>query len=338
MNPHEPPTPPAPTPQPAGEAFRATLAIGVCTYNRGPAIVRTLDALAAMDRVDGRVTRFIIVDNRSSDETAAVVDRFIAQHPMLSMVRWHEPTPGKSAALVRLFADTSEELVGVIDDDVVPNPAWARGMISLMDDQPRCGVVGGPVTNIWEGGMTRIAEIYRRSLGDQLLGDERMRLDTHASFLMGASTVVRRASLLESGWLSARSLDCRRGESLEGGEDAELCLKVRRAGWELWYEPTASAGHLIPAWRTTSAYIAKLRRSICKTEPMIRWLADPSLSLSDARAAAAKARTLRLKTFLFDWRPSRRRVRLAERVGRVEGWEALVRMLELGDRPDRPAC
>jgi GT2 family glycosyltransferase len=310
---------------------RGTLAIGVCTYNRGEAIARTLGTLASMDRVGGRVSRFIIIDNRSSDGTASAIDRFIASHPGVPMVRWHEATPGKSAALTKLFCETSEEFIGVIDDDVLAGPGWARAMMALMDDRPSCGAVGGPVENIWEGGMTRIAQVYRRSLGDQLLGEARQRLDAPSSFLMGASMVLRRTAILQSGWLDARSMDCRRGDVLEGGEDAELCLKIRRAGWELWYEPTARAEHLIPAWRTTHEYIARLRRSIGRTEPMIRWLWDDSLTLDEARAQADRARRLYLKSLLFDWRPTRRRVRVAERLGRAEGWRALVGKLETGE-------
>lgn len=312
-------------------ASAGSLAIGVCTYNRGGAITRTLDALAAMDRVGGRVSRFIIIDNRSNDSTPSVVDRFISEHPGIPMVRWHEATPGKSAALTKLFTETNEELIGVIDDDVLASPGWARGMLALMDDQPCCGGAGGPVENVWEGGKTRIAEIYRRSLGDQLHGERRLRLDAPGSFLMGASMVMRRAAIIQSGWLDARTMDCRRGDVLEGGEDAELCLKIRRAGWELWYEPRAHAGHLIPAWRTTREYIAKLRRSICRTEPMIRWLWDESLTLREARAQRGRARRRYLKTLLFDWRPTRRCVRVAERLGRVEGWDALVNKLESGE-------
>ena len=147
---------PSPTPFAAPGAIASasggvpagSLAIGVCTYNRGEAITRTLESLAAMDRVGGRVSRFIIIDNRSSDNTRAIVDQFVSSHPEAPMIRWHEATPGKSAALTKLFTETSEEFIGVIDDDVLASPGWARGMLALMDDEPRCGGAGGPVENV----------------------------------------------------------------------------------------------------------------------------------------------------------------------------------------------
>jgi cellulose synthase/poly-beta-1,6-N-acetylglucosamine synthase-like glycosyltransferase len=309
------------------------MVIGVCTYNRGAAIVRTLEALAALDPGPtprgSRLTRIAIIDNRSSDDTAAVVDRFIAAGPAgVPMLRWHEATPGKTAALRRLFSDTHEPIVGVIDDDTLPDPGWARGMLELLEDQPRAGAVGGPVPNIWESGPTHLARVYRRSLGDQDHGPARTLLADPASFLMGASTAYRRAAVESSGWLEGGILECRRGEQMECGEDAELCLRIRRAGWEVWYEPAARMGHLIPARRQSGAYLAALRESICRSEPWLRWIAeDRGTSDRDrrwAREQRRRARSRQLKTILTDWRPRRRRIRLAERRGRVQGWDQLL--------------
>ena len=308
----------------SGTTPRSTVVVGLCTYNRGGKIVPTLEAMAKLDRAGGRVTEAVIVDNRSTDDTANVIDAFIERNTGLPMRRVHEATPGKSAAMARLFHETSEPLIAMLDDDTLPDVGWARGMLSLFDDEPKAGAVGGPVHIVWQDGMTRIAQIYKRSLGDQLLGEKRVRLDDPASFLMGASLGVRREAWAQSGWLERRTLEGRRGELLECGEDAELCIRIRQAGWELWYEPTAKLGHVIPGSRTTTAYIAKLRESICKSEPMIKWMTTPGVDGAWARAQYARARRLWLKTLLFDWRPTRRRVRLAERKGRVEGWKMLL--------------
>jgi GT2 family glycosyltransferase len=311
----------------------STMAIGVCTYNRGRAIVRTLEALARLDTVEGRVRRVLIVDNRSSDDTAAAVDDFLARRPRgaAPMRRVHEPRPGKVNAMLRFFAETDEPYLGVIDDDTLPDPGWARGMISLLDEKERAGVVGGPVLNVWESGPTRLARIYRRSLGDQVLSEQRERLDDPAGFLMGASMTIRRRALEESGWMGGSWMASRTGESLEcGAEDAELCYRIRRAGWELWYEPQARMGHLIPARRQTPEYLARLREGITRGEPGLRWVAGLVGSAREAAAEAARARRLYTKTLLFDWRPTRRRVRLAERRGRMQGWAELAARLNGG--------
>jgi cellulose synthase/poly-beta-1,6-N-acetylglucosamine synthase-like glycosyltransferase len=311
------------------------MVIGICTYNRGQKITRTLEAIAGLDPVQApggpRLARVVIVDNRSTDDTAAVADAFIAErgHALpFEISRLHEPRPGKVAALRTLFAATSEPIVGVIDDDTLPDPSWARGMLSLLDDQPRAGAVGGPVPNLWESGPTRLARIYHRSLGDQDHGPARKRLDHPRTFLMGASTAYRRRAVEDSGWLKSSILECRRGDKLECGEDAELCLRIRSAGWEIWYEPSAPMQHIIPPTRQTATYLARLRESICRSEPWIWWMADQrgrsDHDIAWAVSGLRKAQRRYLKSLLTDLRPTRRRIRIAERRGRRDGWIQLL--------------
>lgn len=302
------------------------MVVGVCTYNRGPKIERTLAAIAAMDRCGGRLTRLVVVDNRSTDGTAAAIDRFIAAGPSLPTERVFEPAPGKPAALRRLFDHTSEPIVAMLDDDVLPERAWATALLRLFDAETRAGAAGGPVQNEWESGPTYYARVYRRSLGDQWLGERRVRLDEPGAFLMGGAMAMRREAVEQTGWLHSRLMDCRRGERLDTGDDAELCIRMRQAGWGVWYEPAAQAKHLIPAERQTRRYMARLRESICRSEPWLRWIARGQSTGDEAWAQtqARRARRLWLKTLLFDGRPRRRRIRLAERAGRVRGWEGVL--------------
>jgi GT2 family glycosyltransferase len=315
------------------------MVIGVCTYNRGAAISRTLEALAALDPVihagSPRLARIVLVDNRSTDDTAAVVDAFIAERAAAGrfpFLRIRESTPGKCAAMRRLFAETSEPIVAIIDDDTIPEPGWATAMLSLLDAQPRAGIASGPVHNIWESGPTALAQVYRRSLGDQLMGESRKRLDRPGEFLMGASLACRRVAVEQSGWLDHVVLESRTGKDLQcGAEDAELCIRIRQAGWEVWYEPAARMGHLIPASRQTPEYLARLREGICRGEPAIAWLAErrgrTPADIAWAESSFRRARRRYLKTLLGTWNPARRRIRVAERRGKLRGWGQLLAQL-----------
>jgi len=51
-----------------------------------------------------------------------------------------------------------------------------------------------------------------------------------------------------------------------------------------------------------------------------------------AESQVRKAQRQYLKTLLFDWRPTRRTIRLAERRGRLAGWQALAERLRKGNR------
>ncbi|MCC6676908.1 MAG: glycosyltransferase family 2 protein [Phycisphaerales bacterium] len=315
-------------PMPSTADPRAAMVVGVCTYNRGPKIRRTLDALATLDRAGGRIAELVIIDNRSSDDTAAVVDDFIASGPAIPTRRIYEAQPGKIAAMRRLFRETGHPLLALTDDDCLPDPAWAARLLELLEREPRAGVVGGPVRNIWEAGPTPLALTYRQSLGHHERQPSRHRLQAPREFVIGASLGIRRAAIEASGWLEGCYLEARTGGKLEcGAEDAEVCIRIRQAGWEIWYEPEAVIHHLIPEARQTVEYLARIRGAICRGEPKLHWLAEGRPPAAWADPHCRRARRLWLKTLLFDWRPSRRSIRLAERAGRMEGWAALQREL-----------
>lgn len=305
------------------------IAIGICTFRGETRLPQTLAHLAAMDR--SRISRIIIIDNASDDGTRAVADEHAAAHPGFEV--WSAPRPGKNEALSLFFREATEPFLGVVDDDVNVEPGWANAMIARLEASPRAGAVGGIVANEWQGGApTRLARIYARSLGDQDLGPAPLRLVRPRDFLMGASMAFRREAIIASGWLEHRHLDCRRGERIDSGEDAELCIRIRRAGWEVWYDPAARARHRIPRERQTPRALARLRESIRRSEPWLAWIAGEVTS-DEAERQARRARLLYAKNLLTDLRPRRRRVRVAERSGLARGWADLARYLRAREAP-----
>ncbi len=304
--------------------------IGLCTFNGEQRLPETLTALGAMDTSGTGLTRVVVVDNASSDGTASVVRAHAALANGLRVELLSEAEAGKTHAMRTLFARTDEPIVLTLDDDCLPGANWAKGLMEAFDSCDRVGVVGGPVRNQWRhadgsiGEPTRLAAIYRRSLGDQDMGPKRRVLVGNGEFLMGASMGVQRDALEASGWLERVLLESRTGSGLEcGAEDAEVCIRIRDAGWDVVYEPSAPMEHVIYAQRQTAAYLTKLRGAICRGEPALAWVAGEVSGIEEAERKAARARRLYYKTLIGTWN-SRRRIRIAERRGKMDGWTALV--------------
>ena len=74
-----------------------TATVLVCTYNRARALGETLDSLARMTVPPGVSWDVLVVDNNSSDETAAVVRGRQPAFPV-PLHYLHEPRQGKSYA------------------------------------------------------------------------------------------------------------------------------------------------------------------------------------------------------------------------------------------------
>ena len=73
----------------------------IATYNRAAFLKDTLESIAGLRTPAGVVWEVVVVDNNSTDETRAVVERAVASFPVpLSYV--FESRQGKSLALVKI--------------------------------------------------------------------------------------------------------------------------------------------------------------------------------------------------------------------------------------------
>lgn len=291
--------------------------------------MRTLDAIAAMDRVSGRVTRLVIIDNNSTDGSAAIIDRFIAAAPAIPTTRIFEPIQGLAAARDRFIRETDEPLIAFIDDDCLPDPSWAAATLAHFDAHPRAGMVGGRVLLEWESGPTPLARRCATMLAQQDLGDQPQLLDHPERGLVGVALAMRRQAIVESGWLTQRELTDRSGRELTSGGDFELAIRVRAADWQTWYTPHARARHLIPPERQTLEYLTRLSRGVSLSKARLKWIAAGRPDVAWARAQARRAAKRRAKSRLLEWRPARRVLKLAEHEARCEGWSALIKELEM---------
>ncbi len=309
------------------------LAIGVCTFNRGPKLLDTLATLAALDTAGGRVTRVVVVDNNCTDGTAQRVREFARTAAGIPVQVVAEPEQGLSAARRRVLIETDEPLVAFVDDDCLVDTAWASACLACFDRAPRVGAAGGRVTLRWEQRPSRLACACATQLAQQDHGLAARRLDGDREFLVGAAIVLRRSAVEQTGWLARAVMSDRTGASLVSGGDTELCVRLRAAGWDLWYEPAARVEHLIPPSRQRREYLARLLRGIGRSEPFVEWMRAGRPGPEWLEARTLRAVTAFRRTCLFEWRPRRRFLRLHQRAGRLDGWRELAGLLRSGEAP-----
>lgn len=119
------------------------------TFNRAPVLARTLAALAAVDR-SGVEVEIVIIDNASTDDTAAVVAGFRDRLPLVYL---HEPRAGKNCALNRALRECLlGDLLVFIDDDITPQPGWITEIVAASERWPTIAVFGSRVLVEWPDG------------------------------------------------------------------------------------------------------------------------------------------------------------------------------------------
>lgn len=309
-----------------------SVSLGLCTFNRGSAILPTLEAIAAMcaaPDVSARLAEVLIIDNNCSDDTPHIIDTFIHAHPSLRIRRIVEPVQGIAAARACFFRSSTAPFMAMLDDDTLPDPAWLSAILAPFASDSRAGWVGGRIELQFDSPPSAIALRCATMLAHQDLGPAPLVLTRADQGMASAAFAMRREALLATNWLDDRLLGGRTGSVLESGEDYELCIRMRALGWHICYTPEARVRHLIPDRRQSIDYLERLARGVSLSKAQLKWLASgkpgPDWATSHLRRARARLR----RTQLLEWRPSIRRLKLAEHHARVESWERLLRTLSV---------
>jgi glycosyltransferase involved in cell wall biosynthesis len=260
----------------------------ICTYNRAPLLMRTLEHVAAQVVPAGTRWEIIVVDNNCADDTSEVVRRCSSDPRIPTLRSVREPQQGIAFARRRAFLESRGELLACVDDDCLLAPNWVEQALQFAREHPRAGAFGGRNAIVWETSSNRVAELYGQSLTRQELGDQPFRMSpTGRSCLVGAGLVVRREAIMTSRWIEDGVLVGRCADALGAGEDAEIFFRIRHAGWECWYTPKLVLSHIIPEMRTTLPYLRRLHHGFGKAEAFLRALSRvPSPRFSDRLAAA----------------------------------------------------
>lgn len=212
-----------------------SVSVVVCTRNGAATIRRTLDALWRLDYPEYEV---IVVDDGSTDDTAALV----AKHPVRLLRMTHG---GLSRARNAGLASARGDVVAFVDDDAYPDPHWLRHLVVTLRGGGHVGV-GGP--NFAPPDCGPVARCVAAAPG----GPRPVLLtDTEAEHLPGCNMAFVRARLVEAGGFDPRFH--------AAGDDVDVCWRMRERGWTLGYSPAAVVWHYPRAsvhayWRQQQGY------------------------------------------------------------------------------------
>lgn len=121
----------------------------VCTLDRAAYLELALASLARQN-VPRETFEVIVVDNGSTDDTAATVDRARASLPDLLLV--DEPRKGLSHARNAGLAHARGAIVAYLDDDAEASPDWLAALLGCFAaSTPAPACAGGPIDAIWDG-------------------------------------------------------------------------------------------------------------------------------------------------------------------------------------------
>lgn len=250
-----------------------SLTLLVATLGR-PTLAATLDAIGALRVPPSASVETVVVDNSGGSRVSDIVAAFQDSRPDLDLRLVTEPRPGVARARKRGLAIARGELVAFVDDDCILARDWAQHALAFAATHPCAGAFGGRNELRWERDPPWLADAYGDSLARQDWGGTAFRLPGHGTWCpCGAGLVLRLGAVREAGWMERGFLAGRTRTRSAAGEDTEVQLMVRAAGWEVWYEPALRLEHVIPAERTRLRHLLWLHHGFGRTDIYLRLLA-----------------------------------------------------------------
>ena len=221
------------------------ISVVLCTCNRASQLSLALDALLAQAHAPAHDV--IVVDNDSTDETAAVVQARLSAHPHLRYV--FEPVRGLPHARNAGIASSTAPIVAFTDDDIVVASDWVASIERAFERHPEADCVGGRVLPRWPpAGVPKwFSRLQLAPLALQDKGDRPMAVgkENAAPCLIGANCAFRRRAFDKAGLFSP---------DYTRTQDREIQLRLWTAGGAGMYVPDIVSHVDVPADRLTKAY------------------------------------------------------------------------------------
>ncbi|MDF5717173.1 MAG: glycosyltransferase [Rhizonema sp. NSF051] len=236
----------------------------ICTYNNAALLDRALTAISKQQVPPSVYWNVLVVNNNCTDETSQVVDKYIQSQKIPSLSTVFEPKQGLNHARQCGVENTTGDWIAFVDDDCMLDPDWVAEAAKFAFSHLECGAFGGKVILDWE----TLPPAYVLKYGYSFAQQDRGMSVTQPDCLVGAGLVINRKATLDTQWLSKQLLSDRIGKKLVSGGDVEIVLRIRSAGYDIWYNPTCKLMHFIPAKRTRHKYLVKINYGLGISQQM----------------------------------------------------------------------
>jgi cellulose synthase/poly-beta-1,6-N-acetylglucosamine synthase-like glycosyltransferase len=207
----------------------------VAAHNEEKVITNILTALMEVNYPAGKML-VVPVNDRSTDRTREIIDRFVQDHPgRIRPFHRESGKGGKAAALKDAMEMVETEVILIFDADYIPGLGLVRQLVAPFFDPEVGGVMGRVVPlNVGTNLLTRLLDL-ERSGGYQVDQQARMNLrlvPQHGGTVAG----VRLSALREIGGWNDNSLT----------EDTDLTFRLLLAGWQTVYQNRSECYEEVP--------------------------------------------------------------------------------------------
>ena len=241
------------------------ISIIVCTYNRNDYILKALNSLA-QQTLPADQYEIIIVNNNSTDNTDALCQSFLQEHRQQNFHYFIEKQQGLSYARNRGIAESSGDILVFMDDDAQADENYLKEICHFFETTPDAEACGGRIYPDFESKRPDWMSRFLLPLTSTLDMGNKIKLFTGIKYPVGANMAFKKEVFQQYGIFNPDL--GRKGNNLDGSEEKDIFLKIKKAKKKIYYLPFATIKHQVPDKRLTFDFFKRQAIGIGKSEQM----------------------------------------------------------------------
>ena len=201
------------------------LSVMIVNYNTAAFLKRCLNSLSSQGDINLKV---IVIDNASDDNSQELVRN---EFPWVELVA-NKQNLGFSRANNQALRSCKSKYVYFLNPDTEVQQGALVAMTRFMDSHPEVGLAGNRIIN--PDGSPQ-SSVETRYPGQKHAREELKGLEGGIAWVLGASMIARAGLIEDLGGFDERFALY--------GEEQDLCLRIRKAGWAIGHIPDAVVIH-----------------------------------------------------------------------------------------------
>jgi glycosyltransferase involved in cell wall biosynthesis len=219
----------------------------ICSFNGATRLPETLKHIA-LQRVPLTISwEVIVVDNSSTDHTGEIANKewqkYNRQDTDFRVV--NQPIAGLTFARHIGIENAKYGYIIFCDDDNWLDENYISNALSVMDKDDRIGALGSQSVLV---SNSTPPKWFLKNQGNFAIGKQSLiegDITESRGWVWGAGAVYRKDAVLLT-FQTPYHLSGRKGNSLSTGEDVELCMKLLKLGYKIYYSNNLVLKHYMP--------------------------------------------------------------------------------------------
>ena len=239
------------------------ISIIICTYNRNDYIPKALNSLA-QQTLPASQYEIIIVNNNSTDDTDALCHAFLQEHQQLNALYFIETQQGLSYARNRGITESSGDILVFMDDDAQADERYLEEILHFFETTSDATACGGRIYPDFESKRPDWMSRFLLPLTSTIDMGDNIKLFKGSQYPIGANMAFRRKVFQQYGMFNPDL--GRKGDNLDGSEEKDIFLKIKKEKGKIYYLPSAIVKHQVPDRRLTFDFFKRQAIGVGKSE------------------------------------------------------------------------